>query len=488
MHSILKTDHYKLTMAEAGWPLRNETFYYSHRHGGPHLLPFDVKDEIHKLNPFLNHSDISNENDWLIKQNNTPFGAWFHGLRRQDFEFDIWAPAKGSWINDRSPMFVVSGPSFAVSWLEPLVLQLNYIIQIATMAVNNPLTLQKEVEVVTCDEQKQLILQTLENVADLGYNTPHVKIHINEEKYYSYVFKKVKSLIETVKDPLRIFEVGMRATSCESQHIIAVKAAKEAGLLITSDIWAAANLGLKSSGTMGHEHVQRYGSDEAAYRAIIERVPGSVFFLLDTFDTKKSGIPTAFKIISEQPERKHAIRFDSGDIKQQFIFAAKLAQKMGIHPRFCLEDSWNLNKTIEFENIRKNLGISAEQVLYGYGGYIINSPFTTITRDRVSAVWKLTQTGNIPTMKFGSSAGKGKESIPGKPILYWSKSNATIGQLNEDIQNMECAFSSDAKPIPHPKILNKTYNPCIYSPETKRLVNNLTDKRNKAIKEIRNVY
>ena len=37
--SLLATDGYKFSMAEAGWPLRTETFYYSHRKGGPQVLP-----------------------------------------------------------------------------------------------------------------------------------------------------------------------------------------------------------------------------------------------------------------------------------------------------------------------------------------------------------------------------------------------------------------------------------------------------------------
>ena len=244
---------------------------------------------------------------------------------------------------------------------------------------------------------------------------------------------------------------------------------------------------------MGHEHVQRFGSDEAAYRAMVERMPGAVFFLLDTFDTIHSGIPTAYRIIAEQPERGHAIRFDSGDIETQFIWAAAQAKAMGIKPKFCLEDGWNLEKTVKFEGIRKELGLPPEQVLYGYGGHIVNSPFTSLTRDRVSAVWKLTQTGNTPTMKFGSSPGKGKESIPGRPMLYWSKYGTYIAQRGEKIPsqfaNYECAFSRGGLQLPNPDKLDLEYEKYysgLYSPGTKALVRHLTEKRNRAIEEIRN--
>jgi hypothetical protein len=42
----------------------------------------------------------------------------------------------------------------------------------------------------------------------------------------------------------------------------------------------------------------------------------------------------------------------------------------------------------------------------------------TLTRDRVAAVWKLSQTGGRPTMKFADDANRGKESLPGRPVLW----------------------------------------------------------------------
>ena len=54
-------------------------------------------------------------------------------------------------------------------------------------------------------------------------------------------------------------------------------------------------------GTMGHEHVQRYGADEPAFRAMRERRPGRSSYLLDTYDTIRSGIPAAFKLIRRIP-------------------------------------------------------------------------------------------------------------------------------------------------------------------------------------------
>ncbi len=49
--NLLTTDGHKFSMAEAGWPLRVETFYYAHRKGGASIVPFDVKAELEKLMP-----------------------------------------------------------------------------------------------------------------------------------------------------------------------------------------------------------------------------------------------------------------------------------------------------------------------------------------------------------------------------------------------------------------------------------------------------
>jgi nicotinic acid phosphoribosyltransferase len=119
------------------------------------------------------------------------------------------------------------------------------------------------------------------------------------------------ALVEAVKNPDRIFEVGMRAASCLEQHEIALRACREAGIRRTSNVLLSRTLGMIPVGTMGHEHAQRYGADEPAFRAMRERRPGRSSYLLDTYDTIRSGIPAAFKLIREDPGRRDSIRYDS---------------------------------------------------------------------------------------------------------------------------------------------------------------------------------
>ena len=126
--SVLATDGYKFSMAEAGFPLRQETFYYSHRRGGPHLLPFDVEETVRALLPTATAADY----ETLAEHGYGMGGAFRHALDHG--QVTVRALPRGSWFFDREPVFTVSGPSALVSWLEPLVLQLHYRIQVATLA------------------------------------------------------------------------------------------------------------------------------------------------------------------------------------------------------------------------------------------------------------------------------------------------------------------------------------------------------------------
>ena len=102
-----------------------------------------------------------------------------------------------------------------------------------------------------------------------------------------------------------------------------------------------------------------------------------------------------------------------------------------------LEDSFDAELTRRFEVLRQEVGWKPEEQVYGYGGYIVaQTSGSPLTRDRVSAVYKLTQTGHQATMKFGNESGGGKQSVPGLPVLFRRRAGASgpfglVGQEGE---------------------------------------------------------
>jgi nicotinic acid phosphoribosyltransferase len=262
-------------------------------------------------------------------------------------------------------------------------------------------------------------------------------MHVDPDGYRARVRARVKELVEILGDAGRMFEVGMRSATCLEQHLIALEACKAEGLGRTSHVYAAQQLGLVPVGTMGHEHVQRYGGDDAAFRAMAERRPHRSSFLLDTFDTMKSGIPTALKLIAERPHEGDSIRYDSGDKEAQLRFACEGAMALGVRPVHILEDSFDAELTRKFESLRDEVGVKAHEQVYGYGGYLVAATSgSPLTRDRVSAVYKLSMTGHRATMKFGNESGAGKQSVPGRPVLFRRELGAAgaigvVGQQGE---------------------------------------------------------
>ncbi|WP_257460583.1 nicotinate phosphoribosyltransferase [Archangium lipolyticum] len=426
--SLLATDGYKFSMAEAGWPLRRETFYYSHRKGGQQVVPLDIESYVRALLPEPTESDYA-----YLARNSYEMGAGFKAAIQQKDKLVIRALPKGARFYAREPVFTLTGPSALVSWLEPLLLQLNFRIQVATQALADREGLAKALAALSCEEEKRIALETLDAVG-----VKPVPMTVDSEGYHARVMAVVRDLVDAVKDPSRIFEVGLRAATCMEQHEIALRACKEAGVMRTSNVYGAWKLGMIPVGTMGHEHVQRYGEDEAAFRAIRERRPERSSYLLDTYDTLTSGLPKAFRIIHEAPEAGDSIRFDSGDKKKQYTQAVSRAQAEGIKPVLILEDGLDAQATREFEAMRVEYGWEPSKQFYGYGGFIVARTMACpFTRDRVAAVYKLSRTGHVPTMKFGNELAEGKQSIPGVPVVFRRRSGAgpigLIGQEGEPV-------------------------------------------------------
>ncbi|MBI4863080.1 MAG: nicotinate phosphoribosyltransferase [Candidatus Riflebacteria bacterium] len=422
--SLLATDGYKFSMAEAGWPLRDECFYYTHRRGGIGVVPVDLEAFVRDLLPEPGPDDYR-----YLADHDYEMGAGFKTAMVLRDRVRVRAIPRGSAFVEREPVFTVAGPSALVSWLEPLALQLNYRIQVATLATTDPEALAVAVARVTCEEQRRIVLETLDTV---GVAAP--PIAAEPELYHGRVLARVKELVRLVENPNRVFEVGMRAASCLAQHRIALEACKEAGVVRTSNVVLARELSMVPVGTMGHEHVQRYGTDEAAFRAMRDRRPNRSSFLLDTFDTFLSGLPAALELMQESPGRGDSIRYDSGDKVTQYLFACARARALQLEPIHILEDGFDAVLTGRFEELRRQVGVDPAHQFYGYGGTIVAEPSgSTLTRDRVSAVWKLTRTGRTPTMKFANEADGAKESVPGEPVVFRRVTgNGPIGIVGQE--------------------------------------------------------
>ncbi len=407
--SSLATDAYKYSMAQAGFPLRRETFYFSFRRGGPQFVPFDlasiVREMVETIAPTPEDLEFARASGYTVSD------AMEHALRAGPSSLEICSVPRGVWVLEREPILSVTGPSFLVSWLEPMLLWLNYPIQLATAFKLGEV--DDAMRTATCAEHEQIIVAVAEAVrAEVG------PITREDDAYRARLKAAVAALVEAVGSADRVFEVGMRSAVCMEQHEMALSACAEAGVMRTSNMHLARALGMKPVGTMGHEHVQRWGDDLAAFEAMRDMRSSPPSYLLDTFDTMGSGIVAAVSVMRSRPH-PCSIRYDSGNKFVQYLHACEVLAASELEPSHVLEDSLDLPATVHFEKLRDFTNWPGEKQLYGYGGSIVAKPATNpLTRDRVSAVFKLTQTGDHPRMKFGNERGLGKQSVPGQPVVW----------------------------------------------------------------------
>lgn len=449
--SVLSTDAYKFSMAQAGFPLRRETFYFSFRRGGIHYVPVDLERSVRELLASLAGGSRAHD---FARRHGYGFNDAMEAALAVQGGIEIEAVPRGTWVCEREPILTITGPSFLVSWLEPMLLWLNYPIQLATALRGlEGAPVPPAWITATCAEHARVIEVALAD-ADRG----DVEILREDDAYRTRVQQVVGDLVRAVGDPDRVFEVGMRSAVCLEQHRIALEACRAEGVMRTSHVGLALELDMQPVGTMGHEHVQRWGADLAAFGAMRDMRSSPPSYLLDTFDTMGSGIRAAVAVMRERPHAC-AIRYDSGNKFIQYLHSCELLREEGLEPTHVLEDGLDLEATTHFERLRGFTGWPAGAQVYGYGGSIVAAPMTNpFTRDRVSAVFKLSQTGLVPRMKFGNESGAGKQSVPGRPVA-WRKLRGAgpvgiIGQAGEPVAENYVALGGNPDSLEQLRLCN----------------------------------
>ena len=419
-NSPLATDGYKFSMAQAGFPLREEVFYLHFRKGGPLFIPFDFEAVIQELRPRL---PTSAENSFL----QTHGYGLTHAMERALLgDLEVYTQPKDTWAMANEPVLTLKGPSFLVSWFEALVIAFHFPMQVATAIYKGARTFY-----ASCEDERAII----HLVADqLGIS---VEVNLGEDGLETYpleILGRIDTLREAV-DLDRVFEVGTRAMSCMQQHWKALQVCKEQGIHRTANVQLAYDLYMIPVGTTGHEHQERHGRDVDGFRAVRDQRPEPPSYLFDTYDPMNEGIPSAIKVIAEDPKRPCSMRFDSGDQESQLARILRLLKgvKGAQMPMFLFMDGYNASRVREMEEFcTKTLSVPVEASRrhYGLGSYLVSSSENRYTRDCVAMVYKLCQSGSKPVKKYSGTPGK--ESLAGDPqLVFDAEGNRIIAQKSE---------------------------------------------------------
>lgn len=147
---------------------------------------------------------------------------------------------------------------------------------------------------------------------------------LNIVNYQTLIATKA-SRIRQITPNEKLMEFGSRRAHEFDAAIWGARAAIIGGFDGTSNVRAAKLFDLPPSGTHAHSMIQAYGDDYEAFKAYATTHEDCVF-LVDTFDTLRSGVPNAIKVAREMGDRINfiGIRLDSGDIS----YLSKKAREM----------------------------------------------------------------------------------------------------------------------------------------------------------------
>ncbi|MBE7084937.1 MAG: nicotinate phosphoribosyltransferase [Clostridiales bacterium] len=252
-----------------------------------------------------------------------------------------------------------------------------------------------------------------------------------------------------------VMEFGLRRAQGPDAGINGARAAVIGGCASTSNVIAGQKFNIPVAGTMAHSWVMDYPTEYDAFHAYAEAYPDNCLFLVDTYDTLRSGVPNAIKVFKELKAKGHkprGIRLDSGDL----AYLSKKARKMLDDAGFP-EAIICVSGDLEERSISSLLQQGAKIDSWGVGTKLITSE----DLPALGGVYKLSavfdEKGNA-TPKIKLSDNTAKITNPSFKRLYrlYDKGN---GMAIADLITLRDEEIDDSKPLTifHPVETWKTH-------------------------------
>ena len=277
IHSALLTDFYALTMAQGYWKNAMdrraifEMFFRRHPFGGGFSLFAGLGPLLETLRDFsFSDDDIA----WLAGLNffEKPFLDYLRSFR---FTGSLWAMDEGTVVFPQEPLIRISSGLIECQIIEGMLLNIiNFQSLIAT--------------------------------------------------------KTARVWLATGKGS--VMEFGLRRAQGQDGAMAASRAAFIGGASGTSNVLAGKEYGIPVLGTMAHSWIMAFPGEEEAFQAYADLYPDSPVFLIDTYDTLRSGIQNAIKVgrrVVEQG-KNFGVRLDSGDMHYLTVQVRHLLDEAGL--------------------------------------------------------------------------------------------------------------------------------------------------------------
>ncbi|MGN0571849.1 MAG: nicotinate phosphoribosyltransferase [Candidatus Fimenecus sp.] len=239
-----------------------------------------------------------------------------------------------------------------------------------------------------------------------------------------------------------VAEFGARRAQGTNVAVCGARAAYIGGCAATSGVEAARAFGIPTLQTMIHSWVQMFDSEYEAFCAYARAYPDDCTFVVDTYDTLRSGVPNAIRAFNDVllplGKRPKSVRIDSGDITYLSKRVRKMLDEAG-YPDCDIMASNSLDEHI----ISDMLSQGAKVDCFIVGERLITSASTPL----FSGVYKLCaveKDGRI-IPKINLSENVKKITIPSSKLVY-RLFDMDSGKAIADVLTTDSEEIDDTKP------------------------------------------
>ena len=227
---------------------------------------------------------------------------------------------------------------------------------------------------------------------------------LNHVNFQSLIATKTARIwLASKKAP--IMEFGLRRAQGPDGAMSATRASYIGGAAGTSNTLAGKLYGIPVMGTMAHSWIMSHSSELEAFREYAKIYPQNSVFLIDTYDTLKSGIKNAIIAGGELVEKGYnfGVRLDSGDIDYLTREVRKELDRAG-YPQAKISVSNELTEEIISTLVARGAPINS----WGVGTHMVTggneSSFTGVYK--LSARHDKETDQMTPAMKFSDNPAK----------------------------------------------------------------------------------
>ena len=387
-HSALFTDFYSLTMAQGYWKRdRNEraVFEMFFRHQ-PFRGGYSIFAGLGTLLESLVNLTFSDDDIDFIRSQNIFENEFLYFLKKFRFSGTLFAMDEGTVVFPNEPLIRIEGSIVECQIIEGFLL--------------NIINFQSLIATKTC------------------------RIWLASKKG-------------------TVMEFGMRRAQGRDGALSASRAAFIGGACGTSNTLAASIYGIPAMGTMAHSWIMSFENEEAAFDYYASLYPNRTIFLIDTYDTLKSGICSAINSGKKLKAlgKNFGVRLDSGDIHYLSNEVRRRLDDAGLNDAF-ITVSNDLDEYIIETLVKENAPVN----VWGVGTRMVTGGNEAAFPGVYKLSSRLEEGKAVPVMKFSDNPEK--TTNPGIKQVWRikDKNNSAVADIlgiegeDEFKEGMRCCF------------------------------------------------